>query len=52
MAIAAQYYRLGAEQGNASAMANFGLCLRDGKGVPRNSKVAAEYIRRAKETHD
>jgi TPR repeat protein len=44
---AAEYYRLSADQGNASAQYRFGLCLELGKGVEKNLNLAAEYRQKA-----
>jgi uncharacterized protein YegL len=40
---AAEYYRLSAEQGDASGQNNFGICLQHGFGVEKDLVRAAEY---------
>jgi len=45
---AAHYFRLAAKGDNANAMANLGLCYRDGKGVARSLDDARKWLLRAK----
>jgi hypothetical protein len=44
---AAKYYRLSAEQQNASAQNSFGICLERGIGVQKNMLLAAQYYHHA-----
>ena len=44
-----QAYKLAAEQGNADAQCNLGLCYAKGKGVPQDYKEAVKWFRFAAE---
>ena len=46
---AAQRYRQAAEQGNADAQYNLGVCYDEGLGVPQIHREAAEWYRKAAE---
>jgi TPR repeat protein len=44
---AARYFRIAADQGDATAQLCLGNCLREGEGVPRDHDQAARYCRLA-----
>ena len=46
---AARYLRESANKGNRDAQYMFGLCLREGDGVPQNVSAAIKYFQMAKE---
>jgi len=46
-AVAVKWYRLAAEQGNASAQANLGVRYYNGEGVPQDYAVAVKWYRLA-----
>jgi TPR repeat protein len=46
---AVKWYRLAAEQGNASAQSNLGVMYRLGRGVPQDNAEAVKWYRRAAE---
>jgi TPR repeat protein len=41
---AAKYFKLSADQGNALGQKEYGIALRDGRGVPKNPGLAAHYL--------
>ncbi len=43
----AENYRKAAEKGFPEAQFQYGICLRDGKGVPQNQQEATEWFRKA-----
>jgi TPR repeat protein len=43
--LAAHYYRLSADQGNALGQSNYGWCLENGEGVAVDTGLAAHYYR-------
>jgi uncharacterized protein len=46
---AVKWYRLAAEQGNASAQYNLGVMYEKGQGVPQDYKTAVKWFRLAAE---
>ncbi|MEG2063237.1 MAG: tetratricopeptide repeat protein, partial [Kiritimatiellia bacterium] len=44
---AVKWYRMAAEQGDASAQYNLGCCYRKGEGVARDEAEAVEWWRKA-----
>ena len=44
---AAEWFRKAAEAGQPEAQFKYGMCLRDGSGVPQNLQAAAEWFRKA-----
>jgi TPR repeat protein len=40
---AVKYYKLSADQGNATAQSQYGYCLKNGKGIARDLVLAARY---------
>ncbi len=49
MSEAVKWFRKAAEQGNAPAQYNLGLCYAKGKGVRKSSKEAEKWFRKAAE---
>jgi TPR repeat protein len=43
--MAAHYYQLSADQGDAGGQLNYGICLEHGSGVARDLEMAAHYYR-------
>ena len=43
--LAARYFKLAADQGHAPAQFRYGLCLKEGEGVPRDLDEAARYFK-------
>jgi TPR repeat protein len=43
--LAAHYFKLSADQGNAYGQCNYGVCLRDGDGVVMDKSLAAHYFK-------
>jgi TPR repeat protein len=43
--LAAHYYKLSADQGDAIAQHNYGRCLDKGEGVEMNKSLAAHYYK-------
>ena len=44
---AAELFRQAAEKGDPEAMFQYGLCLRDGKGVPQSISKSDNWFRKA-----
>jgi TPR repeat protein len=44
---AAHYFKLAADQGNAAAQNNYGVCLKKVEGVSIDLKLAAHYFKLA-----
>ena len=42
--LAARYFKLAADQGHAPAQFQYGLCLKEGEGVPCDLSAAARYF--------
>ena len=48
-ATAVKWYTKAAEQGNADAQYNLGLCMTDGRGVPEDDATAVKWYTKAAE---
>jgi TPR repeat protein len=42
---AVKYYKLSADQGNASGRLRYGLCLEKGRGIGKNAAEAVKYYK-------